>query len=145
MGLECKPRARVRTTVSHGDNVSSTRVLRSKPTHSGICRRKQLPTGCSHPTSPRIQATTKGAKEHYRVYYDRRDGTRYLPELQPGDQVLIKRDYEKQWRRRGGLVKQCMEPRSYLVQTSQGTIRRNRRNLQLVTKAASNQLPVCDM
>ena len=70
MGLECKPRARVRTTVSHGDNVSSTRVLRSKPTHSGICRRKQLPTGCSHPTSPRIQATAKGAKEHYRVYYD---------------------------------------------------------------------------
>ena len=48
MGLEYKPRASVRTTENHGDNVSSTRVLRSKPTYSGICRRKQLRTGCSH-------------------------------------------------------------------------------------------------
>ncbi|KAK2187221.1 hypothetical protein NP493_175g03023 [Ridgeia piscesae] len=48
------------------------------------------------------------------------------------------------------MVKQCTEPRSSLVQTSQGTIRRNRRHLQLVQKAASkkaasNQLPVCDI
>ena len=58
MGLEYKTRALVRTTEDRGDNVSSTRVLRSKPTHSGICRRKQLRTGCSHITTPRIQTTT---------------------------------------------------------------------------------------
>ena len=63
MGLEYKPRARVRTAEDHGDNVSSTRVLRSKPTYSGICRRKQLGTGCSHPTTPWIQATTHTPRE----------------------------------------------------------------------------------
>ena len=97
------------------------------------------------PTKIEVQHNDKRAKAHYRINYDRRHGTRRLPELQPGDQVLIKRDDEKQWRRRGVLVKQCTEPRSYLVQTSQGTIRRNRRHLQLVPTAVSKQLPVCDI
>ena len=97
------------------------------------------------PTKIEVQHNDKRAKAHYRINYDRRPGTRRLPQLQPGDQVLIKGDDEKQWRRRGVLVKQCTEPRCYPVQTSQGTIRRNRRHLQLVPKAVSKQLPVCDI
>ena len=67
-------------------------------------------------------ARRHGARRHgARRHGARRHGARRLPELRPGDQVLIKRDDEKQRRGRGVLVKQCTEPRSYLVQTSQGT------------------------
>ena len=93
------------------------------------------------PSKKIVQQNGKRAETSYRAKYDRRHGARSVPELQPGDQVLIKTDNEKLWRRRGVLMKQVTAPRSYLVQSSQGTIKRNRRHLQHVPKAEPHLPP----
>lgn len=75
-----------------------------------------------------VQKRDIKAKQYQRDYHDQH--SRSLPELAPGDKVLIKDDGEKGWRRPGSVVSQCA-PRSYVVATSQGELRRNRRHLRL--------------
>jgi hypothetical protein len=59
-------------------------------------------------------------------YYDA-SGTRMLPSLQPGDVIRVRND--GQWQR-GKVLARAETPRSYRVQTEQGSIlRRNRRHL----------------
>ena len=128
-------------TAVHPTQISPCQLIMGRQIRTRIptLEKNLLPSG--RPKMKYVHQNDKRAKANYHAYYDRRHGTRRLTELQPGDQVLIERDYEKQWWRRGVLVKQCTEPRSYLVQTSQGTTRRDRRHLQLVPKAVSKQLP----
>ena len=129
-----------RTTPVHPTQTSPCQLIMGRQIRTRIPKLENnlLP---QWPTKKEVQQNDKRAKAQYRVTYDRRRGTRHLSELQPGYQVLIKRDDEKQWRTRGVLVKQCTEPQSYLVQTSQGTIRRNRRHLQLVRKTTPTTCP----
>ncbi|KAL7850718.1 hypothetical protein SRHO_G00200670 [Serrasalmus rhombeus] len=70
-------------------------------------------------------------KQAYRFFYNRCHSTRNLPALQPGQSVKDKKDEEKGWHMLATVLTKAPEPRSYLVQTEQGTItRRNRRHLQ---------------
>lgn len=57
--------------------------------------------------------------------YDQRHRAKDLPKLDPGERVWIK-DFET----RGEVVKSATTPRSYIVRTPKGEIRRNRRHLQ---------------
>ncbi|KAK7096619.1 hypothetical protein V1264_005895 [Littorina saxatilis] len=68
-------------------------------------------------------------KAKQKFHHDRHRGAHQLPELQPGDPVLIKHDGEKGWKLPGEATK-MVAPRSYLVQTDKGPLRRNKRHLR---------------
>ena len=76
-------------------------------------------------------------KRRQKEDYDRRHGVQPLPELSPGDPVLIKTDGEKGWKLPGEVVRKCA-PRSFLVQTPRGHLRRNRRHLKQIPLSACN-------
>ena len=68
-------------------------------------------------------------KQHQKHAYDAHHGVQPLRELQPGQQVVIKLDDEKGWKLPGEVVHQHA-PRSYIIQTPRGRLRRNRRHLR---------------
>ena len=55
---------------------------------------------------------------------------RPLPELQPGTRVSVKLDNERGWTKCATVVRKCNTQRSYIVQTEQGELRRNRHHLR---------------
>lgn len=61
--------------------------------------------------------------------FDQRKGAQELPPLQEGTRVWI-----PNLKRYGEIEKRCQEPRSYIVATEGGKIRRNRRDLVVVKK-----------
>lgn len=76
-------------------------------------------------------------KAAYRFFYNRRHSARPLSALQPGQSVTVKLDGEKGWKTPAKVITKAQEPRSYLIQTDQGTVaRRNRRHLQEVPEPA---------
>ena len=75
-------------------------------------------------------------KRRQKEDYDRRHGVQPLPELGPGDPV-IKTDGEKGWKLPGEVVRKYA-PRSFLVQTPRGHLRRNRRHLKQIPPSACN-------
>ena len=81
-----------------------------------------------------------------KLNFDRRHGSKELPELLPGDTVLQKLDNEKQWDNPATVVKQCA-PRSYEIQSSKGLYRRNRRHLMRTSGPLPQpvQIPVVPM
>lgn len=81
-----------------------------------------------------VQERDENYKRTTRGYYNK--GARHLPELSPGDPVLIKEDGQKDWKRPGEVIGECA-PRSYLVKTADGELRRNRRHLRYNTAAGS--------
>ena len=66
-----------------------------------------------------VRARDAVIKRRQKEDYDRRHGVQPLPELSPGDPVLIKTDGEKGWKFPGEVVRKCA-PRSFLVQTPRG-------------------------
>ncbi|CAI5657120.1 unnamed protein product [Oreochromis niloticus] len=73
------------------------------------------------------------AKDSYRFFYNRRHSARPLPELFPGQDVVVKLDGEKGWTTPAKVISKSKEPRSYLVEMANGNVtRRNRRHLQPV-------------
>ncbi|XP_033991872.1 uncharacterized protein K02A2.6-like [Trematomus bernacchii] len=73
--------------------------------------------------------TSEKAKQAF--YYNRRHGARHLPALQPGDTVYTKLDNEKSWKTPAIVSKECVTPRSYLINTQGGAVlRRNRLHLR---------------
>lgn len=78
----------------------------------------------------------RNAKEKNELYYNRRHGARDLPELYVGGKVRIKLDDEKRWTQEGIVINDTDAPRSYIVETSTGSIyRRNRKHLMEVPTA----------
>ncbi|CAI5695044.1 unnamed protein product [Oreochromis niloticus] len=70
------------------------------------------------------------AKDSYRFFYNRRHSARPLPELLPGQDVVVKLDGEKGWTTPAKVISKSKEPRSYLVEMANGNVtRRNRRHL----------------
>ena len=78
-----------------------------------------------------IQERNEALKRHQKQNYDRHHGVHPLPELQPGDPVLIKCEGEKGWKQPATVRGMCA-PRSYNVETATGgNLRRNRKHLRL--------------
>ena len=82
-----------------------------------------------------VRERDKTMKQRQKLHYDRRHGVQPLPELSPGDPVLIKTDGEKGWKLPGEVIRRCA-PRSFLVQTPRGPRRRNRRHLKKIHPSA---------
>lgn len=81
-----------------------------------------------------VRARDAKAKHSQKKYFDKR--AHHLPLLRAGDPVLIKDDGEKFWTKPGEVIRQCA-PRSYIVKTPDGELRRNRKHLRLRTSDQS--------
>ena len=57
---------------------------------------------------------------------------RALPELQPGKSVQVKLDQQRLWKTPGKVIARRPVPRSYIIQTPNSVVRRNRRQLRTV-------------
>ena len=75
------------------------------------------------PDQTQIKEREEEIKKRLKRNYDRRNGVRELPDLNPGDIVWIP-DREEE-----AVVQEEVAPRSYRVNTPEGTVRRNRRGL----------------
>ena len=59
-----------------------------------------------------------------------------LPELQPGDSVQVKLDQQRLWKTPGKVIARRPVPRSYIIQTPNSVVRRNRRQMRTVNSPA---------
>lgn len=81
------------------------------------------------PDFSKVRATNNKAKSNYKLYYDRCHGCCLLPELKPRDPVAVKTDSEKGWNKTAAVVHKHTTPRSYIIRTENGNLRRNRKHL----------------
>lgn len=92
-----------------------------------------------------VRAAEKRAKENQRRNYNRRYQTRALPTLRPGQAVWLQREEVK-----GTVVQPAPTPRSYIVRTDAGLMRRNRTHLRALqqphpqTQVTQTHTPVTD-
>ncbi|XP_041374692.1 uncharacterized protein K02A2.6-like [Gigantopelta aegis] len=92
-----------------------------------------------------VQESDIAAKNAYRYHHDKRHSARPLPELKPGDKVKVKLDIQKDWNYPGVVEKNCTTPRSYLVATPKGVLRRNRYHLMKVPDNDEQAEPAPDI
>lgn len=78
------------------------------------------------------------SKAAYRFFYNRRHSTIPLPTLQPGQRVNVKLDGEKGWKTPAKVIAKAQEPRSYLIQTDQGTVARTQGDTDIPLTATSS-------
>ncbi|XP_063050557.1 uncharacterized protein LOC134445400 [Engraulis encrasicolus] len=81
------------------------------------------------PDLHKVKQADAKAKASYRRNFNKRHNVKDLPELSPGTTVALKLDSEQGWRKCGKVLKMCETPRSYLIQTETGVLRRNRHHL----------------
>ena len=94
------------------------------------CLSKNLKHNCMNRET--LESKDRKAKQRQKTNYDKHHGVINLPELQPGDLVLVKTDDEKHWKTQARVL-QKVAPRSYVVRTdSKGDLRRNRRHLKKI-------------
>ena len=89
------------------------------------------------PDFKKVRENDTKMKRSYKQYYDR--SSRPLPELSIGERVKIKLDDEKQWTNTGVVSNADYKARSYIIDTPQGKIRRNRRHLMPDTECVADQ------
>lgn len=82
------------------------------------------------PDFSKVRATDNKAKSNHKLYYDRRHGCHQLPELKPGDPVAVKMDSEKGWNKTATVVDKHTTPRSYIICTENGNLRRKIKHLR---------------
>ncbi|MCG8623106.1 MAG: hypothetical protein MJE68_14070, partial [Proteobacteria bacterium] len=85
------------------------------------------------PNVAKLRKKEKKIRDRMKRNFDRRHSVRTLKPLSPGDTVWIPE------RETGGTVENESNTRSYNVQTEDGTLRRNRRDLVLMPKTADTQ------
>ena len=98
----------------------------------------------SKPKLPDHAAVKKAdvkAKKIYKESFDRRNGTRELPALQPGDWVRVKLDSEKQCTTESKVISTDKSPRSYIVDSGGQMLRRNRKHLIKVSTPTCHDTP----
>ena len=83
-------------------------------------------------------------KQHQKQCFDHHHGTWPLPELHPGDPVLLKRDGKKEWKWPAEVV-HLVTPHSYLLHTDGGELKHNCKHIRMhpvhVQQPASSQTP----
>ena len=84
------------------------------------------------PSQQAVARKDEETKTTYSRHFDKRHGVRPLPELQPGDSVHVKLDQQKVWKTPGKVIARSPVPRSYIIQTPNSVVRRNRRHLRTV-------------
>ena len=91
-----------------------------------------------------VKEKDDSAKSRYKKFYDKRYSARNLEPVKSGDNVRIKLDNEKRWSDPATVLGSHPDmPRSYYVQTSDGTIyRRNRRHLQQTDYGLKPPMPI---
>ena len=90
------------------------------------------------PNMEQIKHKDKKAKESYKRFHNRRNSTKPLPPLAPGDRVQLKFETEKAWGTTAVVQNQEPAPRSFTLRGEHGdTLRRNRRHIQLVNREQS--------
>ncbi|XP_042345404.1 uncharacterized protein K02A2.6-like [Plectropomus leopardus] len=82
------------------------------------------------PDFTKVRKADEKAKENYRRTYNNRHGVRALPPLSQGESVVVKLDGESGWKTARTVQQPHTTPKSYLIQTDRGTLRRNRRHLR---------------
>lgn len=87
------------------------------------------------PNNPSLQEREQRYRDNQRLHFNNRHAVRSLPELSHGDLVHIK-DLD----RSGIITARHPNPRSYIVATEQGTVRRNRAHL-VPTPEANQHTP----
>ena len=91
-----------------------------------------------------VREVDKRMKKRYSDAYNKRHGARSLSGLEAGQTVRIKNDSQKHWSPVAIVSGDGPQPRSYVVEMSDGkTVRRNRRHLQVIPDAvpAVNSVP----
>ena len=96
------------------------------------------------PNHATLKKADAKAKRGYKESFDRRNGTRELPPLQPGDWVRTKLDNEKQKSTEAKVVSKDQSSRSYSIDTGDRRLRRNRRFLRKVPTLACHDTPEDD-
>ena len=97
------------------------------------CLSKNLKHNCMNRET--LESKDRKAKQRQTTNYDKHHGVINLPELQPGDLVLVKTDDENHWKTQARVL-QKVAPRSYVVRTdSKGDLRRNRRHLKKIPES----------
>ena len=85
------------------------------------------------PNRQNVRENHDKAKETQAFHFNKRHGASVLPELNPGDTVRIRIPGGKQWGMPGRVMAQHeQDQRSYVVNTEDGTYRRNRQHLQAI-------------
>ena len=108
------------TPLQNGFSPSELLMNRKLRTTVPITREQRKP---NVPDQALLKAREEEIKRNQKRNFDRRCGVRELPELNPGDLVWIP-DREEE-----AVVQDEVAPRSYNVDTPEGTVRRNRRAL----------------
>ena len=118
-----------RTTPHSSTGVSPSELLMSRKLRTKL---PTLPQQLVPKTIKRsvVEQNDTESKAKSKKQFDKHKGVQVLKPINPGDQVLIKTDLEKQWDTRGTVVAAAPQQRSYLINTPAGVVRRNRRHLQ---------------
>ena len=93
------------------------------------------------PDHAAFKKTGVKAKKRYKESFDRGNGTRELPPLQPGDWVRVKIESEKQWTTESKVISTDQSPRSNIVDSGGRMLRRNRKHLIKVSTPTCHDTP----
>lgn len=88
-----------------------------------------------------VRSTDDMRKTSSKKFFDQHNSVRNLPELCPGDEVRLQIDGEKGWNTPGVVQSCAYTPRSYVVKTPKGSLRRNRRHLKSVPSGSVDITP----
>ena len=93
------------------------------------------------PKQERIKNILRERQTRQKEYFDRRARAAGMSELKPGDLVMIQSPSDHIWKP-GTIAQKLPEPRSYMVQTTDGArVRRNRQFIQLLKPRARTEFP----
>eukprot|EP00731_Ephydatia_muelleri_P017051 Em0010g149a len=87
----------------------------------------------SWPYLQKFRTSDEETKQRQKENYDLRHGVKTLPELEHGTEVWVTNRGK-----RGTITSKTNIPRSYIINTPEGTIRRNRRHLIAVPRASTH-------
>ena len=111
----------------HWTKASRTGIRKKNPYHTSRTVCECGTKGLQQSDSRRKKARAKQASKRQ---FNKRNGTRSLPELSPGDEVLQELDHGRTLGHPAVIMDQCAS-RFCLVRTPQGQYRRNQKHLRL--------------